>query len=405
MSDASPSQSVHTDIPELPTSDALQQLVREHEALLAFMYAAPVGVVQIKMTGEVEMINGFSALMLMPITQNRALDNLFELLSVVLPELQQHIENYRHGHGLVCDNLRLQIPAGSGQNKVASFRVIKMDFERVIVVITDVTDQVKAEIATLQAQEAQLKMQHLDAENQRLLEVSRLKAQFVGNLSHELRTPLTSILGYADLLSSERLVPDSERVREGFGLIGRQGRLLLQLINDLLDMSAMQSDRFEIHPSLGDASAWVQDVMVVLQGNALERGVHLQAELNGAPGEVWLDERCFKQIAYNLLSNAIKFTPKDGHITIELSADPTHVQLAVRDTGIGIAPDKLQDVFIDFHQLDGSSTRSYEGTGLGLALTRKLVQAQDGEVGVSSVLGKGSTFWVRLPLRTQPAFL
>ncbi len=389
--------------PEVPTSEALEELVREHQALLAFVNAAPVGVVQITRNGDVDMINAFSAMMLMPLSRNGMLSNLFEVLDPVLPALRAHIEAFGPAHGLVCDNLRLDLNAHCEPLKVAALRVIRMDTERVMVVITDVTDQVLAEQATLRAQEAQHTMQQLDAENQRLLEVSRLKTQFVGNLSHELRTPLTSILGYADLLASGRLSADTPRFKEGLSLIGKQGRLLLQLINDLLDMSAMQSDKFDFHPSACDVGVLTREVVEVLQGNAQQQGVEVSVHLAPDLDALWLDGRRFKQVMYNLVSNAIKFTPQGGQVNVRVQPEGPHLQVQVQDTGIGIAPEHLGGLFVDFHQIDGSHTRPFEGTGLGLALTRRLVQAQGGEVGVHSTPGQGSEFWVKLPLSRVPA--
>ncbi len=390
--------SVPVDVGLQLSSDALEELVREHQALLAFVNAAPVGVVQINTRGEVQMINAYSAMMLMPISRSGMLDNLFELLADALPVLQHNIAAYAPAHGLVCDHLRLELPAPAGQRKVAALRVIRMDRERVMVVITDVTDQVLAEQATLAAKEAEHKMRELDAENQRLLEVSRLKNQFVGNLSHELRTPLTSILGYADLLASGRVTPEAKSFKDALLLIGKQGRLLLQLINDLLDMSAMQSDKFEFHVASCMPVDLVSEMVQTLHDNAVQQGVSVEVIAPSNLPLCQLDPKRFKQVTYNLLSNAIKFTPEGGQVSLTLSLQDKQLVLEVSDTGIGMAPEHLEDIFMDFHQIDGSRTRGYEGTGLGLALTHRLVKAQGGHISVSSVQGQGSTFRVSWPI-------
>lgn len=389
---------VASDYPELPSSETQDDLVREHQALLAFVNAAPVGVVQITRNGDVDMINAFSAMMLMPLSRNGMLSNLFEVLDPVLPTLRAHIGAFGPAHGLVVDNLRLDLNASHEPLKVAALRVIRMDTERVMVVITDVTDQVLAEQATLKAKDIEHKMHLIDAENQRLLEVSRLKSQFVGNLSHELRTPLTSILGYADLLAGGRVAAGTPRFKDALSLIGKQGRLLLQLINDLLDMSAMQSDKFDFHPSACDVGVLTHEVVEILQGNAQQQGVEVGVHVAPDSGTLWLDGRRFKQVMYNLVSNAIKFTPQGGRVRVRVQPDGPHLHVQVQDTGIGIAAEYVGSLFVDFHQLDGSRTRPFEGAGLGLALTRRLVEAQGGEVGVHSTLGQGSEFWVKLPL-------
>jgi signal transduction histidine kinase len=140
------------------------------------------------------------------------------------------------------------------------------------------------------------------------------------------------------------------------------------------------------------------EVVEILQGNAQQQGVEVGVHVAPDSGTLWLDGRRFKQVMYNLVSNAIKFTPQGGRVRVRVQPDGPHLHVQVQDTGIGIAAEHVGSLFVDFHQLDGSRTRPFEGAGLGLALTRRLVEAQGGEVGVHSTLGQGSEFWVKLPL-------
>ena len=226
------------------------------------------------------------------------------------------------------------------------------------------------------------------------------KDQFLSNISHELRTPLNSIIGFTDLLLTEDLgAPLSAQQRDFLETVARNGKQLLELINELLDLQRiaagrmeLKSEAFELAPLLAEAADTVQ-AQVQKHGHSL---------LVTAPPEdlrVQGDRGRVRQILLNLLSNAIKFTPDGGRITLVASADngDDEAEIAVTDTGIGIAPEDQAKLFKEFSQLDASASRKYEGTGLGLALSRRLVEMQGGEIGVESEMGRGSTFWFTLP--------
>jgi signal transduction histidine kinase len=261
---------------------------------------------------------------------------------------------------------------------------------RLLGIITEVT-RIK------QAEEAHHQIELLALENQRMLEAGRLKSQFISNMSHELRTPLNAIIGFSDLLRMRTITPDSPKHQEFLGHIGSSARHLLHLINDVLDLSRIESGKFDFYPESVNLQTLIYELGDVLY-TALHQGeLDFEVDVAADLSMLFIDPRRLKQVIYNYLSNAIKFTPRGGRVTVRgLLEDEARFKLEVEDTGIGIAASELPRLFVDFQQLDGGYTKLYQGTGLGLALTRRLVQAQGGSVGVSSVLGVGSTFYAIL---------
>jgi len=226
------------------------------------------------------------------------------------------------------------------------------------------------------------------------------KDQFLSNISHELRTPLNSIIGFTDLLLTQELGPAlSEQQRDFLETVARNGRQLLELINELLDLQRIAAGRMELKREAVELAGLLSEAA----GN-----VHAQLQQHRhtlditAPPEnlrVLADRGRVRQVLLNLLSNAIKFTPDGGRITITAApvTGGAETRIAVSDTGIGIAAEDQPKLFQEFSQLDGSASRKYEGTGLGLALSRRLIELHGGAIGVESELGKGSTFWFTLP--------
>jgi PAS domain S-box-containing protein len=240
----------------------------------------------------------------------------------------------------------------------------------------------------------------LEAENRQIQEASRLKSEFLANMSHELRTPLNAIIGFADLMHSGAVPVESPKHQEFLGYIGTSGRHLLQLINDVLDLSKIEAGKVEFYPEPLLLPALVKEVTDILQASASKQGLRIEVHIDPEVAQLTLDPARLKQVLYNYLSNAIKFTPSGGLITLRALPDgPEHVRIEVEDTGIGIAPADMRKLFNEFQQLDSSYTKRHAGTGLGLALTRKLVQGQGGSVGVRSTPGVGSVFHLVLPRR------
>jgi PAS domain S-box-containing protein len=246
-------------------------------------------------------------------------------------------------------------------------------------------------------QQQEARRRELEAENRRMQEHSRLKSEFVANMSHELRTPLNAIIGFAELMNRGRGGALSPRHQEYVADILTSARHLLDLINDVLDLAKVESGKLDFRPELVDPAALVREVREIVRGLAAER--HLDIEVDAAEvGEVRLDPAKFKQVLYNYVSNAVKFTPEGGRIRIGLlSESATHFRVEVEDTGVGIASADMAKLFVEFQQLDSSASKQYPGTGLGLALTRRIVEAQGGTVGVRSEVGVGSTFFATFP--------
>lgn len=251
-----------------------------------------------------------------------------------------------------------------------------------------------------QAESAQLRTLQLETENRQIQEANRLKSQFLANMSHELRTPLNAVIGFADLLLSGAVPADSPKQHDFLGHIAASGRHLLQLINDVLDLSKVESGKFEFFPEPVDLPALVQDVMQVLETGAHRKRLTWAARCDPSLADVVLDPARLKQALFNLLSNAIKFTPEGGAIEVSVSAEGADwLRVEVADTGVGIDEADLPRLFVEFQQLDAGYSKQHPGTGLGLALTRRLVQAQGGRVGVRSQRGQGSVFHLVLPRR------
>ncbi|HEY1066205.1 MAG TPA: ATP-binding protein, partial [Pirellulales bacterium] len=255
-------------------------------------------------------------------------------------------------------------------------------------------------IAHQAEQEERLKVsfEELRKEAEVVRETSRLKSEFLANMSHELRTPLNSIIGFAELMHDERVGPVSEDHKEFLGDILTSSRHLLQLINDVLDLAKVEAGKMEFFAEQFELGPIVKEVCELLRTQAAVKRITVQRVISGAIGPVRLDVGKFKQVLFNFLSNAIKFTPADGKITVRVTPEgKDEFKIAVEDTGVGISDEDVSRLFVEFTQLDSSRTKKHQGTGLGLSLTRRIVEAQEGRVGVTSKLGEGSTFFAVLP--------
>jgi len=242
---------------------------------------------------------------------------------------------------------------------------------------------------------------HEIQDKSRQLEIAdKHKSEFLANMSHELRTPLNAIIGFSEVLLERIFGELNEKQDDYLKDIHSSGRHLLNLINDILDLSKIEAGRMELDVETFDAASALANAMTLIRERAQRHSIRLELEVDPQVGEFRADERKFKQIVLNLLSNAVKFTPDGGRVVTRARLCDGALEVAVSDTGIGIAKEDQQAVFEEFRQVGRDYTTKHEGTGLGLALTRRFVELHGGSIHVDSEPGKGSTFTFTLP--SQP---
>lgn len=223
------------------------------------------------------------------------------------------------------------------------------------------------------------------------------KTRFLANMSHELRTPLNAVLGFSDIMRQRIFGPLPERYAEYAENIHQAGGHLLDLINDVLDVTKIEAERYALTLERFDAREVVSAAMALVRVNADDKGVSLSSILPGDPVEVSADRRALKQIALNLLSNAVKFTPRNGSVTMTVEAVGPYLEVVVADTGVGIAPEDVRRLGRPFEQA-GEIEQRRQGTGLGLSLVRAFAELHGGRMSIDSTLGEGTAVTVRLPV-------
>ncbi|MTJ07773.1 PAS domain S-box protein [Anabaena sp. UHCC 0204] len=264
-----------------------------------------------------------------------------------------------------------------------------------LVRVTDISDRKQAET-------------QLHDTNKQLARATRLKDEFLASMSHELRTPLNAILGITEGLQDQVFGVINEKQRQGLQTIERSGTHLLELINDILDLSKIEAGQMELDCTPVVIRQLCKSSLSFIKHQAFQKRIHLDIKIQPNLPELLVDERRMRQVLINLLNNAVKFTPEGGSITLSVLREQhspetkiTHfcdfIRIAIIDTGIGIAPENLHKLFQPFVQIDSSLNRQYTGTGLGLSLVKRIVEMHGGQVGVSSTIGVGSCFMVDLP--------
>ncbi len=230
---------------------------------------------------------------------------------------------------------------------------------------------------------------------------TRAKSDFLANMSHELRTPLNSIIGFAEIIQDRLFGEINEKQQEYVVYIHSSGKHLLNLINDILDLSKVESGKMELELCGFPLTDILNASMAMLKEKAMKHDIKLGIEIEpDADMTIEADERKLKQIMFNLLSNAVKFTPDGGSVIVQVrKVPPDFIEISVTDTGIGIAPENIQKLFKEFSQIESPYTKQYEGTGLGLALTERLVELHGGKIWVESEFGKGSKFTFTIPVK------
>jgi PAS domain S-box-containing protein len=288
--------------------------------------------------------------------------------------------------------------------------------------LMDITDRKQAEEQLLQTN------QQLAIANAELARATRLKDEFLANMSHELRTPLNAILGMSEGLQDEVFGSLTDRQRKAIGIIERSGKHLLELINDILDLSKIESGKLELELGTVFIRGLCDTSLTFVRQMALKKNIHLDSHIPDDIGEVQADDRRLRQALINLLSNAVKFTPEGGTVSLTVWREPTpppppspppssspspppsppcssapyFLCFSIQDTGIGIAPKHFDKLFQPFVQIDSNLNRQYSGTGLGLSLVRRIAELHGGTVTVSSELGQGSCFTIQIPDQPSP---
>ncbi|HLO52343.1 MAG TPA: response regulator [Kamptonema sp.] len=238
---------------------------------------------------------------------------------------------------------------------------------------------------------------------QAALAASKSKSEFLANMSHELRTPLTAILGLSEALRDEVFGPLTTKQHQKLATIEQSGQHLLELINDVLDLSKIESGKMELQLANADIQGLCDASLAFVRQQAHQKQIKLTAQIPPRIGKIKVDERRMRQVLINLLSNAVKFTPDGGAVWIEVKPDLEHevLHFSIADTGIGISLENIGKLFQPFVQVDSSFTRRYAGTGLGLALVRQVVELHGGSVSLESELERGSRFTVSLPWKQE----
>jgi two-component system CheB/CheR fusion protein len=309
---------------------------------------------------------------------------LQELLETILPQ-KTTFDNYEVEHDFATIGRRVmllnarQIQRVSGKERI------------ILLAIEDITEKKKFEREVLTAKN--------------IAEVaSRVKSDFLANMSHELRTPLNSIIGFSEVLEDELLGALNPSQREDVQYILKAGRHLLSLINDILDLAKVESGKIQLEVELLSLKEMLESMLAMHREKASRHGISIDLQMETvADITIEVDERKLKQILFNLLSNAVKFTPDGGAVRVMAIMLPgaKEIEISVEDTGIGIKQEDIQKLFKEFSQLESTYDKEYGGTGLGLALTKKLVELQGGRIWVTSEFGKGSRFAFVLPVRQE----
>lgn len=269
-------------------------------------------------------------------------------------------------------------------------------------------DELRGMVAALEDREAKLSLlaRKYEVAMTRAEAANQAKSEFLANMSHELRTPLNAINGFSEIMAGEMFGPLGDRRYKGYAAdIHQSGQHLLSLINDILDMAKIEAGKLTLHYEAVSLNSLCNDAIRLMRGKAMESGLTLGLVAPEAV-QVEADHRGLKQVMLNLISNAVKFTPEGGAVTVTIAAQGAdHVRLSVTDTGIGIAAADLDRLAQPFEQVEGQHSKTTQGTGLGLALTKSLIELHRGRMTIESEPGRGTTVWFDLPLRAPEGAL
>ncbi|MGA2715804.1 MAG: PAS domain-containing sensor histidine kinase, partial [Bryobacteraceae bacterium] len=266
---------------------------------------------------------------------------------------------------------------------------------RVTAIIRDITERREMEDQLRAIKDKYVR--ELESRNREVEQANQLKTEFLGNMSHELRSPLHTVIGFAELLAEETQGPLNEQQKRFLSHIRKDSLHLLDLINDLLDLSKIEAGRLELRHEAFAIDAVIEEVLSSVRPRATAKSLEIGTDIP-ITAAVFADRLRFKQILHNLLTNAIKFTPDGGRVRIQAARCGGFTEISVSDTGIGIPEDQQQAVFDKFHQVRAGIEGGHEGTGLGLAITKRLVEQHRGSISLKSEPGKGACFTFTIPI-------
>ena len=305
-------------------------------------------------------------------------------------------------------DLSARVPVSSGDEIGHLAEVINEMAKRLEGLYETLDQKVKNRTADLQLanEELHARKQELELLTKELMAANKLKSQFLANVSHELRTPLNSILGFSELLLEKSFGPLTGKQKDYASFIHGSGSHLLQLINTILDLSKIDSGRMEVHLENFSLKSLIDEIMGIVTPQAMDKEIDMKTHLDESIDVIAADRSMVKQIFLNLLSNSLKFSEVGGRITLRTDAitglgNQGAVKVTVTDTGIGIEKEDIEKIFGEFMQVDHSLTRKHGGTGLGLTLSKKMVELHGGEMTVESDPGKMTSFIFTLPLKGE----
>jgi PAS domain S-box-containing protein len=392
--------------PEVSTPEEVRQLMeRELEAVATatadrrfreLLEAAPDAILEVDREGRIVLLNA-AAERLFGYPRAELLGSPLDLLvpAAVRASHKKHRNDYiarpttrPMGLGMV-----LHAQHKSGHLIPVEISLSPLEFEndfRVTAIVRDVTERRAAD------EQIRAVNQQLEARNREVERANRLKSEFLASMSHELRTPLHTIIGFTELLVEEVEGPLNEKQKRFLTHVHKDSLHLLELINDILDLSKIEAGRMELKPERFLARDAAMEVMATIEPQAHAKSQKLENRVGECA--ILADRVRFKEILYNLLSNAVKFTPASGSIAVSSGPVEGFEQFAVEDTGIGISESELSSIFDKFYQAAPTTKGIREGTGLGLAITKRLVELHGGSISVRSTLGQGSRFSFTLPV-------